>query len=96
MLVTSWFEDIFVEIRPAIRHAASISVAVRSAVVVNFSQGPVYLYEGHQCNQSKAAGIHLEVHHKNFPMQYTEIFLALKIQNFQQKTIDIFLFVALT
>ena len=30
-------------------------------------------------------------HYENLPMQYTEIFLALQIENFQLKTFDIFL-----
>ena len=31
------------------------------------------------------------VHYENLPMQQTEIFLALKIENFQLKNFDIFL-----
>ena len=34
------------------------------------------------------------LHYENFPMQYTEIFLALKIENFQLKIFDIFLIYA--
>ena len=33
-------------------------------------------------------------HYENLPMQYTEIFLALKIENFQLKNSDIFLIFA--
>ena len=33
-------------------------------------------------------------HYENLPMQYTEIFLALKIENFQLKKFDIFLIFA--
>ena len=33
-------------------------------------------------------------HYENMPMQYTEIFLALKIENFQLKNFDIFLIFA--
>ena len=33
-------------------------------------------------------------HYKNLPMQYTEIFLALKTENFQLKNFDIFLIFA--
>ena len=33
-------------------------------------------------------------HYENLPMQYTEIFLALKIENFQLKNFDIFLIFA--
>ena len=33
-------------------------------------------------------------HYENLPMQYTEIFLALKIENFQLKKVDIFLIFA--
>ena len=33
-------------------------------------------------------------HYENLPMQYTEIFLALKIENFQLKNVDIFLIFA--
>ena len=33
-------------------------------------------------------------HYENLPMQKTEIFLALKIENFQQKIFDIFLIFA--
>ena len=33
-------------------------------------------------------------HYENLPMQYTEIILALKIENFQLKTFDIFLIFA--
>ena len=31
------------------------------------------------------------IHYENLPMQYTDIFLASKIENFQQKKNDIFL-----
>ena len=34
---------------------------------------------------------HRALHYKNLPMQYTEIFLALKFENFQLKNFDIFL-----
>ena len=34
------------------------------------------------------------IHYENLPMQYTEIFLALKIENFQLKNFDIFLIFA--
>ena len=34
------------------------------------------------------------VHYENLPMQYTEIFLALKIESFQLKKFDIFLIFA--
>ena len=34
------------------------------------------------------------IHYENLPMQYTEIFLALKIENFQLKIFDIFLIFA--
>ena len=33
-------------------------------------------------------------HYENMPMQYTEIFCALKIENFQLKNFDIFLIFA--
>ena len=33
-------------------------------------------------------------HYENMPMQYTKIFLALKIENFQLKNFDIFLIFA--
>ena len=33
-------------------------------------------------------------HYENLPMQYTEIFLTLKIENFQLKNSDIFLIFA--
>ena len=33
----------------------------------------------------------VSTHYENLPMQYTEIFLALKIENFQLKNFDIFL-----
>ena len=33
-------------------------------------------------------------HYENMPMQYTDIFLALKIEHFQLKKIDIFLILA--
>ena len=33
-------------------------------------------------------------HYENLPMQYTEIFLALKIENFQLQIFDIFLIFA--
>ena len=33
-------------------------------------------------------------HYENLPMQYTEIFLTLKIENFQLKNVDIFLIFA--
>ena len=33
-------------------------------------------------------------HYENLPMQYTKIFLTLKIENFQQKNLDIFLIFA--
>ena len=33
-------------------------------------------------------------HYENLPMQITEIFLALKIENFQHKNFDIFLIFA--
>ena len=33
-------------------------------------------------------------HNENLPMQYTQIFLALKIENFQLKIFDIFLIFA--
>ena len=36
----------------------------------------------------------LAIHYENLPMQYTEIFLALKIENFRLKTFDIFLIFA--
>ena len=34
------------------------------------------------------------VHYENLPMQYTQIFLALKIKYFQLKIVDIFLIFA--
>ena len=34
------------------------------------------------------------IHYKNLPMQYTEIFLALNIENFQLTKFDIFLIFA--
>ena len=34
------------------------------------------------------------MHYENLPMRYTEIFLALKIENFQLKIFDIFLIFA--
>ena len=34
------------------------------------------------------------IHYENLPMQYTEIIFALKIENFQLKTFDIFLIFA--
>ena len=34
------------------------------------------------------------LHYENLPMQYTEIFLTLKIENFQLKNFDIFLIFA--
>ena len=36
----------------------------------------------------------MSLHYENLPMQYTEIFLALKIENFQLKIFDIFLIFA--
>ena len=36
----------------------------------------------------------LSSHYENFPLQYTEIFLALKIEKFQLKIFDIFLIFA--
>ena len=35
-------------------------------------------------------------HYENLPMQFTEIFLALKIEHFQLKNFDIFLFLLKT
>ena len=37
---------------------------------------------------------HMLLHYENLPMQYTEIFLALKIEIFQLKDFDIFLIFA--
>ena len=34
------------------------------------------------------------VHYENMPMQYTDMFLALKIENFQLKNVEIFLIFA--
>ena len=39
-------------------------------------------------------GFFNRLHYENLPMQYTEIFLALKIGNFQLKIFDIFLIFA--
>ena len=36
----------------------------------------------------------LSVHYENMPMQYTEIFKVVKIENFQLKNVDIFLIFA--
>ena len=36
----------------------------------------------------------LKYHYENLPVQYTKIFLALKIENFQLKNFDIFLIFA--
>ena len=38
--------------------------------------------------------LHKVSHYKNLPMQYTEFFLALKIEIFQLKNFDIFLIFA--
>ena len=35
-----------------------------------------------------------QTHYENLPMQYTEIFIAVKMKNFQQKNFDIFLIFA--
>ena len=43
----------------------------------------------HDCKKGRS-----EKHYKNMPMQYTEIFLALKIENFQLKNVEIFLIFA--
>ena len=37
---------------------------------------------------------HRLLHYENLPMQYTEIFLALKFENLQLKILDIFLIFA--
>ena len=45
----------------------------------------------YRTNVNRRAVRELIIITKNLPMQYTEIFLALKIENFQLKKIDIFL-----
>ena len=45
------------------------------------------------CCQSNFGNIFC-LHYENLPMQYTQSFLALKIENFQLKTFDIFLIFA--
>ena len=40
------------------------------------------------------SNIHVHIHYKNLPMQYTKNFCALKIENFQQKNIENFLIFA--
>ena len=48
------------------------------------------------CNHNNQADVieALISHYENLPMQKTEIFLALKIENFQHKNFDIFLIFA--
>ena len=36
----------------------------------------------------------MSIHYENMPMQYTEIFIGVKNENFQQKKFDIFLIFA--
>ena len=38
--------------------------------------------------------VRLCTHYENLPMQYTEIFIAIKNENFQQKNFDIFVIFA--
>ena len=57
------------------------------------SQIVVFLVRRLICNRSvdQASGL---LHYVNMPMQYTEIFWALKFENFQLKNFDIFLIFA--
>ena len=45
-------------------------------------------------SQGDVVLVNLELHYENLPMQYTEVFWALKMENFQLKIFDSFLIFA--